>query len=267
MKLTIRNWSKFQHYKDRNPPWVKLHVGLLEDFDFQCLPLASKALAPMLWLLASRAEDASIPADPARLAFMLRWPVEDVRAGLSALIEKGFLEGDSSVLAERLQVAPPENREQRYRDTEKQDQEQAPQAAKEPRSRGARLPQDWTPSPADLDFIARERPDLDAQTVAASFRDFWHAKAGKDACKTDWAATWRNWVRNQRTNPQTRAGPSQSLQAQVKAANRAAIERMMNEGSDVVPSGNRPRLGQLLGNRSGEPARLGFAGPDDSDVD
>lgn len=27
------------------------------------------------------------------------------------------------------------------------------------------------------------------------FRDFWLAKAGKDACKQDWQATWRNWIR------------------------------------------------------------------------
>ncbi len=28
------------------------------------------------------------------------------------------------------------------------------------------------------------------------FRDYWTAKGGKDACKTDWVATWRNWIRN-----------------------------------------------------------------------
>ena len=148
-----------------------------------------------------------------------------------------------------------------------QDQEQAPQAAEKPRRRGTRLPTDWQPSPADLDFIASKRPELDPVTTADNFRDFWHAKAGKDACKTDWAATWRNWVRNQRANPQTRAGPPQSLQAQVKAANRAAIERMINEGSDVVSGGNRPRLGQFLGDRVGEPARIGLAGAHDPDVD
>jgi hypothetical protein len=113
VKLTIRNWAKFQHYKDRNPPWVKLHVGLLDDFDFQCLPIASKALAPMLWLLASRSEDATIPADPAHLAFMLRWSSDDVRSGLSALIDKGFLISPSGVLATCEQSATPENREQR----------------------------------------------------------------------------------------------------------------------------------------------------------
>jgi hypothetical protein len=27
------------------------------------------------------------------------------------------------------------------------------------------------------------------------FRDYWSAKAGKDATKLDWVATWRNWMR------------------------------------------------------------------------
>lgn len=25
----VRNWEQFQHYKDRNPPWIKLHFALL----------------------------------------------------------------------------------------------------------------------------------------------------------------------------------------------------------------------------------------------
>ncbi|WP_375613728.1 hypothetical protein [Bartonella sp. AP153HLJHH] len=28
----------------------------------------------------------------------------------------------------------------------------------------------------------------------AKFRDFWKARTGKDARKTDWKAMWRNWV-------------------------------------------------------------------------
>ena len=28
-KMKIKNWSKFQHFKDRKPPWVKLYPGLM----------------------------------------------------------------------------------------------------------------------------------------------------------------------------------------------------------------------------------------------
>jgi len=37
--------------------------------------------------------------------------------------------------------------------------------------------------------------------VSEQFRDYWLAKSGADACKADWEATWRNWVRRERERP------------------------------------------------------------------
>ncbi len=31
----IKNWSSFQSYKDRQPPWIRLHKNLLDDYTFQ----------------------------------------------------------------------------------------------------------------------------------------------------------------------------------------------------------------------------------------
>jgi uncharacterized protein YdaU (DUF1376 family) len=65
--------------------------------------------------------------------------------------------------------------------------------------RGSRLANDWV-LPDEWEYWAnKERPDLDAKQVFDQFRDYWCAKAGKDAIKLDWQATWRNWVRNQKT--------------------------------------------------------------------
>ena len=55
MFLTPKNWHAFQHYNKRNPPWIKLHRALLDDYEFSQLPVESRALAPMLWLIASEA--------------------------------------------------------------------------------------------------------------------------------------------------------------------------------------------------------------------
>ena len=98
--LRIKNWSEFQHYKDRAPPWVKLHHSLLDNFEFHSLPVASKALAPMLWLLASESLDGSISDDLTEVAFRLRTAVKDVQAALNPLIDKGFVVSDSNVLAD-----------------------------------------------------------------------------------------------------------------------------------------------------------------------
>lgn len=107
MKLTPKNWQKFQHYKDRSPPWIKLHRELLDDREFMLLPIASKALAPLLWLLASESADGTFDASDDELIFRLRVTKKDL-AGLRPLIDKGFFTVASGALAERKQVARPE---------------------------------------------------------------------------------------------------------------------------------------------------------------
>lgn len=106
--LRPKNWATFQHYKDRSPPWIKLHRAMLDDYDFSCLPLASKALAPLLWLLAAESMDGHFTGEPDRIAHRLRWDVKDVMSGLTPLIDKGFFELASGLLADCLHTAIPE---------------------------------------------------------------------------------------------------------------------------------------------------------------
>lgn len=91
MKLTVKGWADFQHYKDRAPPWIKLHKGLLDNYEYQSLPVASRALAPMLWLLASESEDGSIGYDVNKLAFRLRQSTAEIEEAIKPLIRNGFL--------------------------------------------------------------------------------------------------------------------------------------------------------------------------------
>jgi len=107
MSLTPKNWKSFQHYKDRSPAWIKLHKGLLDDFAFSRLPLASRALAPMLWLLASEYEDGTITASMEEVAFRLHLSPADLHAALSPLIDSGFFV-TSEPLAEPEQTSIPE---------------------------------------------------------------------------------------------------------------------------------------------------------------
>lgn len=76
--------------------------------------------------------------------------------------------------------------------------------------RGKRLPDDWGLEPegpegmaADVVQAARDlKAELDVdwglrrvRFELDNFRDYWHAKAGRTATKTDWLATWRTWLR------------------------------------------------------------------------
>lgn len=120
MIITPKNWKDFQHYKDRSPTWIKLHRSLLDDFDFWCLPVASRALAPCLWLLASEYEDGKITASLDELAFRFRMTRGEVGDALAPLIERGFFDA-SEPLADCKQVASPEKRrEETERETEEE---------------------------------------------------------------------------------------------------------------------------------------------------
>lgn len=65
--------------------------------------------------------------------------------------------------------------------------------------RGSRLPQDWQLPKAWGEWTLSEfktwTPDV-VRVEADKFRDFWCAKAGREAVKLDWLMTWRNWCRN-----------------------------------------------------------------------
>lgn len=114
MAYSVKNWKEFQHYKDRSPTWIKLHKYLLDDYEFHSLPVASRALAPMLWLLASEYEDASsgvIEGTDQKICFRLRMSVEEFVKAIKPLIEKGFIISDSTVLAEPERDASPEKEE------------------------------------------------------------------------------------------------------------------------------------------------------------
>lgn len=63
--------------------------------------------------------------------------------------------------------------------------------------RGTRLDPQTSLTAEWWGFCKDERPDLDAKEVFDSFKDYWIAQPGQKGVKTDWDATWRNWVRRQ----------------------------------------------------------------------
>lgn len=108
--LKVKNWEEFQHYKDRCPPWIKLHRDLLNDYNFVCLQDASKLHLMLIWLLASQMDN-KIPADP---DFIKQRLSIKGKINLKELIDKGFLIDDSGVLAGCKQVAVLETETEAY---------------------------------------------------------------------------------------------------------------------------------------------------------
>ena len=97
--LSVKNWEEFQHYKDRDPPWIKLHRRILDDYDFSCLHDASKAHLILIWVLASQVNN-KIPNDEKWIRN--KTGVRD-KIDINTLIDKGFLickRDDSKSIAE-----------------------------------------------------------------------------------------------------------------------------------------------------------------------
>jgi len=120
MLLQPKNWAVFQHYKDRCPPWIKLHRDLLNDRSYMRLPIASKAIAPMLWLLASESKDGVFDGSLDELVFRLHITKKEYQDGLKPLIDNDFFILVSGVLAERKQDAIPETETEGEGETEKE---------------------------------------------------------------------------------------------------------------------------------------------------
>jgi len=85
--FSVKNFDRFQHYKDRSPPWIKLYGELLEDYDFGVLPDVAKGHLLSIWLLASRMGN--------KLPFNAAWVGNKINAtepvDLEMLVDAGFL--------------------------------------------------------------------------------------------------------------------------------------------------------------------------------
>ena len=123
--LKIKNWDKYQHYKDRCPPWIKLDTGTFQNYDFARLQDASKLLAICIWTLAARSKEGEVPPD-------FEWIKSQCGLGsfvnidnLKELINKGFIIDASNALASCLQDASPETETETETETEEEEEEES----------------------------------------------------------------------------------------------------------------------------------------------
>ena len=119
--MRIKNWDRFQHFKDRKPIWIKLYRDLLDDLNWHNLdPKLAKALV-MIWLIAS--EDCGQLPEIKSLAFRLRMSEKDTKdivTRLSAWLEQDDIDGISSVYQDDMP-------EKRREETDKEKEIEAPE--------------------------------------------------------------------------------------------------------------------------------------------
>jgi hypothetical protein len=214
--MRIKNWTKFQHFKDRRPPWVKLYRDILDDLEWHELdPLAAKVLV-MLWLIASE-DEGRIP-DTKTLAFRLR--LTEIKTKEIVIKLSHWLEHDDiSVISDGYQVDLLE------RETE---------TKKEKKTLGKRLASDFSFPKEWEDFCQHTRPELSPVKTFDQFKDYWIAQAGQKGVKLDWFATWRNWVRSTNAPKQN---PYDVVRLTIPMSNKpdAALEKIKADDKKAVP--------------------------------
>jgi hypothetical protein len=204
VSLTPKNWNSFQHYKDRAPIWIKLHRSLLDDADFHCLPVDSRALAPMLWLLASEYEGGSITAEPRKIAWRLRMSPDELSKALKPLIDGGFFV-DSDPLAACKRDAMPEKEKETETETET---ETDIRSTSRPARAPSRFDEFWKAyprregpnprKPAEQRFDALVKTGLDPEFLIGEVRKFAALDDTRKAIGTRFIPQASTWLNQQR---------------------------------------------------------------------
>ena len=124
MKVSIKNWRRFQHFKDRRPPWIKLYRELLDDRQWHELPPDCAKLLIECWLLASEQHvEGTITGDIEDIAFRLHRTVDEVWPLLQTVALHGFIDissdDDANVISERYQSDTPETETKTKKNTNK----------------------------------------------------------------------------------------------------------------------------------------------------
>lgn len=105
--MRIKNWDRFQHFKDRKPIWIKLYRDLLDDLNWHELDGKSAKALVMIWLIASE-ELGKLP-EIKTLAFRLRMSEKETKEVVTKLSQ--WLEQDDiNTISDGYQDDMPEKR-------------------------------------------------------------------------------------------------------------------------------------------------------------
>ena len=105
-----------------------------------------------------------------------------------------------------------------------------------PTTRGHRLPDRWAParSPGNQQIEQQFTQD-ELRDQLQRFGDYWRSQPGQKGVKTDWDATWRNWLRKSLDMRKPRQTPEN---ARIEAMYRDAATRQVSVFQQIV---NRDR--------------------------
>lgn len=211
--------DEYQHYKDRSPPWIKLHRDMLTSNTWVTLDADGRVLAVACMLVAASTEN-KIPTEA---AYMRRRAYLDKDPDFDALVRVGFVElvSDSNVLAEdRKQMLAPRKRPLAKR-TEcasegegEGETEQRRGEEKEARSRKTRIDPNFKATDDQLAYAKAQGCADPADTVER----FKLHHGSKGTLHADWNLALQYWCRNEKNFAKTAPARSFAQQATERAS-------------------------------------------------
>jgi hypothetical protein len=262
--LSVKNFERFQHYRDRFPVWIKLYNALMDDEAFLALADAERGQLVLIWLLASR-RDNKIPNDARAIARAIQ---SSGRVRVERFIAAGFLvpyQSASAVLAEPEQLASnplaeaeqgaspharplargeAEGEAERETEAEKKEPSPPPAAARKGR---AGVPTWITPyaevwkakfggnmpiGPA-CDAIAPLRAEWGEQETLRRWKNYIAVATAEYVNPSRFASTWDRW--NHATDPAARNGKPTTAEQMS-----ASMSRLFSGASAGSDSGGTP---------------------------
>jgi len=196
--MKIRKWTEFQHFKDRNPPWIKLHKNILDQRDISVISDRSFRVLVGLWLLASEdTQKQGILPEIDDIAFRLRIDKSELLKSLQEL--KHFIDDyDITMISSGYQGDNKPISLTRSQETETETETETTPPLSPPRKK-AKSKAFKKPTPAEVDAYSASRPDK-PDIPGDEFCDSYEAKGwkiGKSPMK-DWKAAVRTWESNRK---------------------------------------------------------------------
>jgi hypothetical protein len=190
LALRVKNWHRFQHFKDRRPPWIKLYRELLDDPDWHELDSeASKALV-MLWLIASE-DDGRLP-DSKKIAFRLRISEQKTKS-LIGKLSHWLEQDDISAISSRHQGDAPETETETYKEETEKETERVSRLAVIPEGLDPKVWQDF------LAIRKAKRSPLTQTALEGIRREALKAGVSLEAglrtcCERGWQSLKAEWI-------------------------------------------------------------------------
>jgi len=131
----IKNWHEFQHYKDRNPPWIKLYTSLLCKTDGLMLLKDSERSHILLLFLAAAMNGNRLPFDNKLIKQLIRATTD---VDLKALHSLGLIEFVRGRQSASKMLAPSASKMLCLEETEKRREEKSTNS--EPTARRTKRP-------------------------------------------------------------------------------------------------------------------------------